>query len=178
MVPASFATERLLLRPPRLSDAAAVFSGYAADPVATRYLTWRPHASIAITVSHFERLVEALSVEHRAEITWVLCERSDEDRALGMISLRLAGFKGELGYVLAPAAWGRGYMPEAVRALVQHAFDGGLYRVAAYCDHENRASARVLEKAGFEREGLLRRYALHPNVSSEPRDAIMFATSR
>jgi RimJ/RimL family protein N-acetyltransferase len=43
---------------------------------------------------------------------------------------------------------------------------------------ENIASARVMEKAGMAREGLLRRYVVHPNISAEPRDAYLYAVVR
>jgi ribosomal-protein-alanine N-acetyltransferase len=46
------------------------------------------------------------------------------------------------------------------------------------CDAENVASSRVLEKAGMTREGLLRRYAMHPNVSDEPRDSLCYALTK
>ena len=62
-----------------------------------------------------------------------------------------------LGYCLAEAAWGRGYATEAARALLQWAFDTlDLNRVQAETDTRNAASARVLEKLGFVREGTLR----------------------
>jgi len=43
---------------------------------------------------------------------------------------------------------------------------------------ENTASARVLEKIGIEREGILRRYIIHPNISSEPTDFFMYSKVR
>ncbi len=49
------------------------------------------------------------------------------------------------------------------------------YRVFATCDVGNLASARVMEKAGMLREGLLRRYGFHPGVSDEPRDSYIYA---
>jgi RimJ/RimL family protein N-acetyltransferase len=62
-----------------------------------------------------------------------------------------------LGYCLSEAAWGHGYATEAARALLQWAFDTlDLNRVQAETDTRNRASARVLEKLGFLREGTLR----------------------
>ena len=50
-----------------------------------------------------------------------------------------------------------------------------IFRIQAVCDVENIGSARVMEKAGMEREGTLRRYVLHPNISDEPRDVYMYA---
>jgi [ribosomal protein S5]-alanine N-acetyltransferase len=62
-----------------------------------------------------------------------------------------------MGYCLDDAAWGQGYATEAARALLQWAFDTlGLNRVQAETDTRNAASARVLEKLGFLREGTLR----------------------
>jgi RimJ/RimL family protein N-acetyltransferase len=43
---------------------------------------------------------------------------------------------------------------------------------------ENITSARVLEKIGMERKGMLRRYIIHPNISSEPRDCFMYSKVR
>ena len=62
-----------------------------------------------------------------------------------------------LGYVLGEAAWGNGYATEAAGALLRWAFDTlDLNRVQAEVDTRNAASARVLEKLGFVREGTLR----------------------
>ena len=54
----------------------------------------------------------------------------------------------------------------------------GRHRVEAYLDFENVQSARALEKAGMQLEGRLRRYTVHPNLNSEPRDVLMFAACR
>jgi ribosomal-protein-alanine N-acetyltransferase len=62
-----------------------------------------------------------------------------------------------LGYCFNEAAWGHGYATEAARALLRWAFDTlDLNRVQAETDTRNVASARVLEKLGFVREGTLR----------------------
>jgi ribosomal-protein-alanine N-acetyltransferase len=62
-----------------------------------------------------------------------------------------------LGYCFTEAAWGHGYATEAARAVLQWAFETlDLNRVQAETDTRNTASARVLEKLGFVREGTLR----------------------
>lgn len=67
----------------------------------------------------------------------------------------------ELGYWLGEAYWGRGIATAAVRAVTDHALvTHGLVRVFALPFAENRASARVLEKAGFTLEGVLRSSAI------------------
>jgi [ribosomal protein S5]-alanine N-acetyltransferase len=76
----------------------------------------------------------------------------------------------DCGYALVRACWGRG--PHW--ALNQP----GIFRIGAVCDVENIGSARVMEKAGLFREGLLRRLLMHPNISDEPRDCFIYARTR
>jgi ribosomal-protein-alanine N-acetyltransferase len=67
----------------------------------------------------------------------------------------------EVGYWLFVDARGRGVATRAVGALVDHAFANGLRRVEAHVRPENRASERVLERLGFEREGVRRAFLRH-----------------
>jgi RimJ/RimL family protein N-acetyltransferase len=67
-------------------------------------------------------------------------------------------------------------MTEVVRAVNDWALaQPEVHRVWAVCDVDNLASARVMEKAGMAREGKLRRWAVHPNLSTEPRDFWCYA---
>ncbi len=54
----------------------------------------------------------------------------------------------------------------------------GIRRIGAVCNAQNLASARVMEKAGLIREGILRRWLRHPNVGAEPRDCFSYALVR
>lgn len=174
--PPAIETDRLRLRPPRLEDAGEIFARYAQDAEVTRYLTWRPQESV-VSVQKFLRELLALR-EQEAVLPWVV-ERRADGRLLGVIDLRLQGSRAEIGYALARDAWGQGFASEAARALVDWALaQPGLYRVWAVCDVDNPASARVMEKAGMVREGLLRRWSVHPNVSAEPRDCWCHARIR
>jgi ribosomal-protein-serine acetyltransferase len=78
----------------------------------------------------------------------------------------------ELGYWLFVEARGRGVATRAVRALVEHAHANGVVRVEAHVRIGNEASERVLERAGFEREGVKRRLLRHGGVRV---DATLFA---
>jgi RimJ/RimL family protein N-acetyltransferase len=62
----------------------------------------------------------------------------------------------EIGYWLYPRARGRGIATRVARALAEHAFTLGIQRVAAYVEVDNVPSERVLERAGFTREGIIR----------------------
>lgn len=83
------------------------------------------------------------------------------------------GHTTEIGYWVKEEQWGKGIATRAVKAFTSYLFKEKNYlRVYAYCFSENPASARVLEKAGFEREGLLRKL-IRKNTSYK--DCILYA---
>ena len=97
-------------------------------------------------------------------------------RLAGAIDIRPDGHRVELGYILGRAYWSQGFMTEVVGAGGDWALaQPEVHRIWAVCDVDNRASARVLEKVGMEREGRLRRWSAHPNVSLAPRDCWCYA---
>ena len=66
----------------------------------------------------------------------------------------------EIGYILKPSAWGKGYATEAAKRLLKFAFEEtSLEELVATIDPENTASRRVLEKCGLVYEGLRLAYA-------------------
>lgn len=67
--------------------------------------------------------------------------------------------RGEIGYWLAKPFWGQGIMTAVVKRACRHAFEQfGLVKIFAHVWLNNPASARVLEKCGFQQEGLLRKH--------------------
>jgi RimJ/RimL family protein N-acetyltransferase len=139
-----------------MSDADSIFTGYAQDPEVCRYVPWKPHRSIADTETFLRGAVEALAGTVRSP--WVIT-LPPADEAIGMIELRPANPFSTMGYVLRRSAWGQGLTTEGVRAVMAAAFTlPDLWRVSAYCDADNRASARVMEKVGMSLEGRLRRF--------------------
>jgi RimJ/RimL family protein N-acetyltransferase len=67
-------------------------------------------------------------------------------------------------------------MSEALQSVLQWALaQPEIFRVWATCDIDNLASARVLERVGMEREGVLRRWLVHPNISEVPRDCLCYS---
>lgn len=174
--PEEIATTHLLLRRTRVTDAAAVFHGYAQDAEVTRYMVWRPHQRIEDSVAWLQRCDDQW--RQGVEYTWAITTPESETLR-GVISARPAGHRVEIGYVLARRYWGQGIMTEAARGVVAVALDfPWIHRVWATCDVENLASARVLEKAGMTFEGILRRWLVHPNLSPIPRDARVHARVR
>jgi [ribosomal protein S5]-alanine N-acetyltransferase len=159
-------TERLLLRFPEMADAKVIFDAYARDAEVTRYLTWLPNVSLVETEKFMRGKLEELKAGKK--YSWLIT-RGEGQPGVGMIEISNDGHKAAAGYVLARSEWGKGYMTEALRAVIGAAFMlPRVYRVWAVCDVENVASARVLEKAGMSFEG----------VSDEPRDARCYAATR
>jgi ribosomal-protein-alanine N-acetyltransferase len=171
--PEVITTKQLVLRRPRLSDADDIFDSYAADPEVTRYVTWRPYRDRREVAPFLHsRLARWDSGE---EFSWAIT-RPPDDCVIGMIACRVREHAADIGYVMSRNYWNRGYTTEAVKAIVDWASNlEFVYRVWAVCDVENIASSRVLEKIGMQREGILRRYIVHPNMSPEPRDCFVYS---
>ena len=169
-------TRQLVLRRPRLSDADDMFDSYVADPEVTRYVTWRPYKDRREVAPFLRsRLARWDSGE---EFSWAITRPSD-DCVVGMIACRVREHAADIGYVMSRNCWNRGYTTEAANTIVNWASNlEFVYRVWAVCDVENKASARVLEKIGMQREGILRRCIVHPNVSPEPRDCFVYSKIR
>ena len=176
MLPDRFETARILLRPISTGDAAAIFSTYAQDEDVTRYLMWRPHRNLGETQAYIRRCIVT---PPEVERTYMIAGR-DDNRIRGAFALRQrAPHRLDCGYVLASQWWRQGLMTEILTEVTDWALEQpSLFRIGAVCDVENIGSARVLEKCGFIREGLLRRWLVHPNMSDEPRDCFSYARVR
>jgi ribosomal-protein-alanine N-acetyltransferase len=168
-----FESERLYLRQPSLYDAAIIFQKYAQDSDVTKYVIWKPHENITVTKEFLSRCIRCW--EENTAFPFIIVRKEDEE-IVGMIEYRIKDHSADFGYVIAKQYWGNGYATESsgliVKWLLEHP---SIYRVWAVCDVENKASARVLEKVGMQREGILRRYIMHPNISDEPRDCFCYA---
>jgi RimJ/RimL family protein N-acetyltransferase len=167
-------TARLLLRRPTNADAPAIFERYSGDPEVTRYVGWPMHHTVAET-RDFLAWSDG-EWERWPAGPYLLCSRAD-GRLLGGTGLGFeTPWRASTGYVLARDAWGLGLATEALGAMVELAASLGVRRLYALCHAEHRASRRVLEKVGFECEGVLRRHTLFPNLGTvEPSDVAIYA---
>jgi len=166
-------TQRLRLRKAKLADADAIFRQYAQDPEVTKFVSWLAHRNIEETRDYMKMCQLAWDIGRAFH--WVI-ERQEDGQAIGMMIGRANPEKWELGFVLARDYWGRGYMTEALKGIIAWTLQQkDIFRIWAVCDIDNKASARVMEKAGMKREGILRRWSVHPNLSDEPRDSYCYA---
>lgn len=152
----ALATERLILRQLRASDAEAMFA-MRSDPLVMRHVN-RPMAQTIVDASVLIELIDSRISANEA-IHWAITVKG-EDAFIGIIGFwRLVKehHYAELGYTLARGAWGHGYATEAIAAALHHGFGAlGFHRVEAITRPENASSVRALIKNGFVLEGQLR----------------------
>ena len=155
-------THRLILRPFRTGDAEDMFSGWASDPEVTRFLTWPTHPDVKVTEMVLNDWISRY--EDGGFFNWAI-EWRETGRVVGSIAvvrLEEAISEAEIGYCLSRSFWGRGIMPEALRAVADYLFDTAeISRITATHDVSNPKSGRVMEKAGMRKEGIRRRGGLN-----------------
>ena len=168
-------TARLLLRPFAESDAGAIYD-LLSNARVLRYWDSPPWTDRSRAA---EFLAACRKVEEEGSGARFAIETRDNNEFVGWCSMfrwtpiyRSLG----IGYCFDEPAWGKGYATEAVRAMLQWGYGAlDLNRVDAELDTRNAASARVLEKLGFEREGLRREDCI---VSGEVSDSWIYGLLR
>lgn len=154
-------TERLILRPFRLDDAAAVHA-YQSLPEVARYQLWQPRSleEIEKAIVNWVTL-DRLSGEGTLEL---VVETQEGGTLIGDVMLQVtdaAARQGMVGFSMHPDHQGRGYATEAVRMLLHIGFaELDLHRIFARCDARNRPSWRLMERLGMRREAHFREHAL------------------
>lgn len=172
-LPERLRSARLVLRAPRMDDAAAIFDRYAGNPEVTRFVSWPTHRSLDDTHAFIEGAAEGRS--RGVDFVYVI-EREGE--VIGSTGLVFdAPHRAMTGYVLSKPAWRQGYASEATQVLRELAFaQRGFVRLYAYCHANHTRSERLLHRCGFAREGFLRRHSIFPNLSdSSPQDVALWA---
>ncbi len=151
-------TTRLTLRALTLADTDFVFRHFSDPAVAAHLLDEPPLADEAEARSLIQFYLNGIDKPYNR---WLIVRQSDQQ------PLGTCGFhkwdrryrRAEIGYDLGAAFWGQGYMTEALRAVLQHGFTQlGLHRIEALVYVENARSCRLLQRLGFQQEGLLRDY--------------------
>ncbi len=172
--PTTLHTGRLILRRPQHRDGAAIFSRFASDPDVTQYVGWPRHRTAA-DIEAFLRFSDH-EWDRWPAGPYLIFPR-DGGELLGSTGLAFeTSYRASTGYVLARDAWGRGFATEALRAMVDLAPTLGVQRLYAICHAAHAASAHVLEKGGFAREGILRAHTIFPNLAARTaQDVLCFA---
>lgn len=149
-------TDRLIIRPLDENDVPALFPIMNDPEVTGNLLIPHPYPQDRVLM-WIRNSRDAMDTDERYELGVV---PKDIDRAIGICSLYRVSWEhlsAELVYWIGKPYWGRGYITEAARKVLEFGFlDLGLERICVGCFTRNKASARVIEKLGFQYEGLAR----------------------
>ncbi|MCC2954203.1 GNAT family N-acetyltransferase [Massilia sp. IC2-477] len=159
-------TSRLTLRPMTMEDAADLFAVFS-DPAVVRYWSAPTWTSIAFAEQNIERALE--SYREQSEVRFGI-ELAETGQLIGTANLHHffpQNRRCEIGYALGSAYWGKGFASEALEAAIDYAFhELRLNRIEADIDPRNAASAGVLERMGFRKEGYMpERWFVHGEMA-------------
>lgn len=136
---------------------------YASDPEATRYVGWGPNSE-EDSKKFVQQVIASQKEEPRKSFTLGVTLK-EQNILIGACRISISdpqNREGSIGYIYNRSYWGRGYGTEAAQAIIAFGFDKlGLHRISAWCDVDNTASSRIMEKNGMQREGRLREFRIH-----------------
>jgi ribosomal-protein-alanine N-acetyltransferase len=147
---------------------------YGSDPEVVRYMDWGPNTEEA-TRAFIAASMRARQATPRTHYDLAVT-LAESDEVIGGCRIWIESpehLDASIGYSLVRAHWGHGYATEVARGLIRFGFETlGMHRIWAIVEPENAASARVLEKAGMQREGRLRD---HRYAKGHWRDSVIYA---
>lgn len=144
------------LKPVGVADAPIIFERWGRHPENFTYLTARVFAEL----SDAEAYIAGLFSTPESSAFHILEPGGD---VVGIVKATVLGHRAQVGYVVDRPFWGRGFATSAVQQLVALLeASSSISRIWATCALDNRASARVLEKSGFQREAILKKWVKYP----------------
>lgn len=166
-------TDRLLLRKILPDDAEMVYK-WMSDPEVCKYERWSPHQSADFTRGYIIEVFDG----YKSDLTyqWGIQLGEKLIGSVSIVNVNDYDQKAIMGYCLAKYYWSKGYMTEAVKAVIHYMLIGiGLNRIEATHSVNNIASGRVLEKAGMILEGQAKDYYF---CNSGLQDSNLYAITR
>jgi RimJ/RimL family protein N-acetyltransferase len=149
-------TDRLHLRPLQPSDAAGMYA-MLSDPESMKYWISPPVPKIEDAAKLLQEDLDSDAAGN--SLCWAITLRGSDEMIGKCILFHFshANHRAEIGFILNRKHWRQGLTYEALVAVIAFAFDRlDLHRIEADVDPDNQASLGILDKLGFEREGLFR----------------------
>ena len=150
-------TPRLILRRFAAGDAAAMYRNWASDPEVTRFLTWPPHESLAVSEQVLADWIHGY--DDPRQYQWAIVPRcvGEPIGSISIVKINDDIDEIQMGYCIGQKWWHQGYTSEALEAVIRFAFtELGANRVAAIHNVQNPHSGGVMQKCGMQKEGVLR----------------------
>lgn len=146
-------TDRLLLRQIVMQDAEALFFLRSNEQV-MQYIDKDRYTSVEEAAKNIQNIQETITGGNG--IMWAICLKENPQLMAGTIGywrMKKENFRGEVGYMLHPALWGKGYTKEAIKPVLKFGFKQmGLHSIEAFINPGNKASAALLLSVGFVQE--------------------------
>lgn len=150
-------TDRLILRPFQLEDAAAMFRNWASDKKVTEFLRWPAHGDIGVTESVIREWVAEYEKPDFYQWAIVLKEIHEPVGSISVVDMNERVDMLHIGYCIGRKWWRQGITSEAYAAILPYLFEEvGANRVESQHDPNNPHSGSVMKKCGLKYEGTLR----------------------
>ena len=175
-MPERIETERLVLRVRTVADAVDIFE-YASRPEVSYPAGFPPVQTLEDEIYYLEHILPERNQKDNLPAGYGIVVKGT-DTVIGSVDFnhRHADDVLEVGYTMHPDYWGRGYVPEAARALIDEAFKGlCLYKIELTCFSYNVQSQRVAEKLGFTLEARIRD---HKDAQGNRCDSLIYGLLR
>jgi RimJ/RimL family protein N-acetyltransferase len=144
------------LRPVEPADAPLILASWGRRPENFTYLTATVFGGVSDAQSYINGLFPT-----RESLAFHIVEPGDG--VVGIVKASVVGHRAQVGYVVDRNFWGRGFATAALRRLVvMLEATSVIARIWATCALGNLASVRVLEKSGFTREAVLKKWVTYP----------------
>lgn len=145
-------TERLVLRKMLPADAEDMYE-YAQNPLVTQFLLWEPHVNVKFTQSYLKFIQTQYAAGCFFDWSLVLADSGKMIGTCGFAAIDMDNNAGEVGYVLNPEYWGKGYATEALERVLSFGFGVlRMNRIYVRIMAGNAASERVARKCGMRHE--------------------------
>lgn len=145
-------SERLHFRRLTDADAPEIFA-LRSNPETMKFIPRPLATNIEDALVHIKIINE--KIDENQDINWAVTEKGS-DKCIGLMGFyrtQPENFRTELGYMILPEHWGKGYVTEAVKTLLNFAFNNlNFHSIEAVIDSRHKASENVLIKNGFRKE--------------------------
>lgn len=157
----------------QLGQLHALFS----DAAVAKFCGFVAHEQLESTRAKLASMVEDWQTGRA--YSYLIYRRDDPSRLIGNQYVKPQGGRLNLGCAFIQDQWRQGFALEATRFWVNWGLkQPSIWRVEAFCDAEHPASVGVMEQAGMQFEGRLRRFFQQPELGQAPRDVLMYAAVR
>ena len=151
-------TEKLLLRRLEIKDYKEAYDSFYGDKETARYSLWNEHKNSEFTKGLFQ--IWYKDYQNLDVYRWIIVLKKTNE-IIGMINSQANKYEEygafELGYLLSRKYWNNNYMTEAIKRVIEFFMEDVEANVVyAECLSENKASERVMQKAGMIKEGILK----------------------